>query len=443
MSVTTGQISVISSDKKNIFADNYKTTNLLRKLINTQNKIDCIDIIINEVPDGKMAYNTYLRIANQGFKVELFNSKTGKAVKKYDKELRAFMESVGNNNSAGMDGILDQLHGSSIARGGMAVEVVVNSDATAIEDVVIIDPKTIVEFKWLEDKKRYAIYQEQSAWGGEKVDLCEGNFLWIPHQPKAGSPQGTLQFEPAIVTITQYYQLIQDSMAVLNRIGFPKYKATVDLEKLVASASASEKSSQDKLNKLISDTMSTVETQMRNVSVNSNIITTSTTDVDIIGGGVNGSGIDIRAWFEVLEPLVTNSFQLTPVLLGRLKSGSYSLGTVEYKIVVDTIETMRRNSKRIIEQIVNYWCIVNGINCKAKVTHNPIDWEQEKIKLETELLKIEKARRSQEYRWVDSDTAAQMALGAESAYMKDESNFEYIKKSISGLSDITKTESEK
>ena len=94
MSVTTGQISAISSDKKNIFADNYKTTNLLRKLINTQNKIDCIDIIINEVPDGKMAYNTYLRIANQGFKVELFNSKTGKAVKKYDKELRAFMENV-------------------------------------------------------------------------------------------------------------------------------------------------------------------------------------------------------------------------------------------------------------------------------------------------------------------------------------------------------------
>lgn len=433
--ITTGQISIKSFDQKNIFVDNYKTVNLLKKLIATQNKIDCIDIIINEIPDGKMAYNTYLRIANQGFKVELYNVKTGKTVKKYDKELRDFMESIGNNNSAGMDGIIDQLHGSSVARGGMAVEVVVNSDATAIDEVVIIDPKSISEFKWLEDKKRYAIYQDQSGWGKEKVDLCEGNFLWIPHQPKAGSPEGTLQFEPAIVTMTQYYQLIQDSMAVLNRIGFPKYKATVDLEKLVASASASEKSSQEKMNKLINETISTVESQMRNVDVNSNIITTSTTDVDIIGGGVNGSGIDIRAWFEVLEPLITNSFQLTPVLLGRLKSGSYSLGTVEYKIVVDTIETMRRNSKRIIEQIVNYWCIVNGINCKAKVTHNPIDWEQEKVKLETELLKIEKARRSQEYKWVNSDTAAQMAIGAEKSYMQDESNFEYIKKSINGLSD--------
>lgn len=428
--VAVGQFSTLSNDKKNIFADNYKTINLLRKLVATQNKIDCIDIIINEVPDGKMAYNTYLRIANQGFKVELINAKTGKTVKKYDSELRAFMESIGKNNAAGMDGILDQLHGSSVARGGMAVEVVVNSDATAIDDVVIIDPKTIVEFKWLDDKNRYAVYQSQSSWGREKVDLCEGNFLWIPHQPKAGSPEGTLQFEPAIVTVTQYYQLLQDSMAVLNRIGFPKYKATIDLEKLVASASASDKSNQEKLNRLVANTISTVEEQMRNVSVNSNIITTSTTDVDVVGGGVNGSGIDVRAWFEVLEPLMTNSFQLTPVLLGRLKSGSYSLGTVEYKIVVDTIETMRRNSKRIIEQIVNYWCIVNGINCKAKVTHNPIDWEQEKIKLETELLKIEKARRSQEYKWIDSDTAAQMALGAEKSYKQDTRNFEYINKFV-------------
>ncbi len=422
----TGQVSVIPNGDKNIFVSNNKTIDVLQQLNSTYNVIDAIDILINKTADGKMAYNSYLRLANQGIEIEMFNAKTGKPVKKYDNEVRQFCIDIAKNNSAGLDGIIDQLHGSSLARGGMAVEVVVKEDLSDIDEVVLIDPKTITEFKWLEDKKRYAAYQSNSG-TSKKVDLYEGNFFWIPHQPKAGRPDGTLQFEPAILAVTQYYQLLQDSMAVLNRIGYPHYDVSIDEEKLLASAPSYVLADAESRKKLFNDTFTQVKSDMQRMGTNSNIVHFKSIGVDVIGGGVNGSGIDVRAWFEVLDPLVVNSFQVTPVMLGRLSSGSYSLGTAEYKIVTDTVETMRRNSKRMLEEIINLWAVVKGYNIKCRVTHNPIDWQKEMDKLDVELKKIEKARRAVEYGWIDNDVAAQMGVGSEKAVEKDIDRYEYAK----------------
>lgn len=423
--ISTKQVSVLPSSARNIFFDNRKTVNLLSEIVHAPTKIDAVDTIINKTPDGKMAFNTYLRLANQGIKVELHSATTGKVVKKYDGELRDFAKKIGLNNSFGMDGLLDQLHASAIARTGMAVEVVVNDDLTDVEEVVIIDPATITEWKWLPEKRRYAAYQNGLT--GQKVDLYDGNFFWVPHQPKPGHPDGTLQFEPAIATMTQFYQLIQDSMVVLNRIGYPRYKCEIDRAALLESATPDQKSSPEAQAKLFADTFDQVEGQMRKMGKDNDIVTFDSNNIEVLGGNANGSGIDVRAWFEVLDPLIPNAFQLTPVLLGRLTSGSYSLGTAEYSIVCDTIDTMRRASKRILEEVIDLWARVRGFNVKATVTHNPIDWETEKEKLEVELMKMEKARRAEEYRWVSHDEAAQIGIGTQSASEPAQTDmFEYL-----------------
>lgn len=412
--ISTRQVSVLPTMNKNIFVDNRITYDLLQKISCSYNRFDAIDTIVNETPDGKQALNVYLRLANQGINIELRNANTGRVVKRYDAECREFCKNIGKNNSCGLDGLVDQLHSSAITRTGMAVEVVVNEDVTDVDEVLIIDPATITEFKWLPDKKRYAAYQNV-GFTGKKVDLYEGNFFWVPHQPKPGSPLGTMQFEPAIATITEFYQLIQDSMAVLNRIGYPRYKVEIDRAALIESATPAQKSTSEAQAKLFEDTFNQVESQMQKMGKENDLITFDSNKVDVLGASVNGSGIDVRAWFEVMEPLICNAFQLTPVLMGRLKTGSYSLGTAEYSIVCDTIDTMRRASKRILEEIINLWARVRGYNVRATVTHNPIDWQTEIDKLSVELKKMEKARRAEEYQWIGHDEAAQIGLGNDKA----------------------------
>lgn len=425
-SISYTRVSEIPLKDKDIYVSVQKTVNLLRKIAEEPNKFRAIEIIIDETPDGKQAYNTYLRLANQGFHIELYNKNTNRRVKRYDTEMRAFCARIGANNSSGLDGLLDQLHGSSIARGGMACEVLVNDDATDIEDVVLVDPGTFVEYKYIDSEHRYAIYQNRRD--GKKVDLYEGNFFFVPHQPKAGRPDGTLQFLPAVVTMTQFYQLFADSMRILNRIGYPRYDVELNREAIVNTMPASEKNTPKGQRDAFQREFRDVEANLRRIGKDSDIIHFDSAKIQTIGGGVNGSGIDIRAWFEVLEPLIVNAFNMTPVLMGRLTAGSYSLGTVEFKIVTDTVDSMRRGSKRIIEEIINLWARVKGYPVYAVATHNPIDWEVQKDKLEVELLKMQKARRAEEYRWIDHDEAAVEGIGAEKATNNDvEWLFEYLK----------------
>ncbi len=423
--IYVGQVSQIPLKDRDIFVSVQKTTDLLQKIACEPNKFKAIDIIIDETPDGKQAYNTYLRLANQGINVELYNRNTGRRVKRYDTECRSFCSKLGVNNSAGLDGLLDQLHGSSVAHGGMACEVVVNSDLTDIEDVLLIDPATFVEYKYLENDHRYAIYQSRDDF--KKVDLYEGNFFFAPHQPKAGRPEGTLQFLPAVITMTQFYQLFADSMRILNRIGYPRYDVSIDRESLLNSVPASMKSTVEQQNQLFQSAFEEVSRNLLDIGKDSDIVHFDSNNIEVIGGGVNGSGIDVRAWFEVLEPLIVNSFCMTPVLMGRLTTGSYSLGTVEFKIVTDTVDSMRRGSKRILEDIINLWARVRGYPVYAVVTHNPINWEVQKEKLEVELMRVQKARRAEEYGWITHDLAAVDGIGAEKAEGKNpEGLYEYV-----------------
>lgn len=421
------QVSEIPPQNRDIYISTQRTMDLLHKIACEPNKFRAIEVIIDETPDGKMAYNNYLRLANQGIKIELYNRNTNRRIKKYDTELRNFCASLGVNNSEGLDGFLDQLHGSSIARGAMACEVVVEKNAREIKDVLLIDPATIYEYKWIENEHRYAMYQMRSD--GKKVDLYDGNFFFVPHQPKPGRPDGTLQFLPAVITLTHFYQLLSDSLKVMSRVAYPRYVTTIDLEALMNTLTPEQKSTVKKQNEAFAEAFNRTQRQMQSIGPNSDIITTSSNKVEIIGGGVNGSGLDVRAWFEVMEPLIVNSFTMTPVLMGRLKSGSYSLGTVEFKIVTDTVNSMRRGSKRILEDILNMWARVRGYPVYAKVEHNPINWEVEKTKLETELLKMEKARRAEEYNWIDHDTAAMNGVNVEKAASNDSAGiYEYLDK---------------
>lgn len=423
--ISLGQVSQIPLKDRDIWVSVQRTTNLLERIACEQNKFKAIETIIEETPDGKQAYNSYLRLANQGINIELYNRNSNRRVKKYDTEVRDFCSKLGVNNSAGLDGMLDQLHGSSIARGGMACEVVVNEYGTDVEDVLLVDPATFIEYKWNESEHRYEIYQYRDD--GKKIDLYDGNFFFVPHQPKAGRPDGTLQFLPAVVTMTQFYQLFADSMRIMNRIGYPRYDVKIDEEKLLNSLPASMKNTMEQQNKAFRQAFNETQQSLRAIGKDSDIVHFSSNEVSVIGGGVNGAGIDVRAWFEVLEPLIVNSFNMTPVLMGRLTGGSYSLGTVEFKIVTDTVDSMRRGSKRILEQVINLWARVKGYPIYAVVNHNPIHWEVMKEKLEVELKRMEKSRRAEEYGWIDHDTAAMDGVGAEKAANKDNNGlYEYL-----------------
>lgn len=437
--INYSRVSVVPQENQRISVSFQKTIDFLAELNRESDTIKCIDLILDKTSDGKQALNIYLRLANQGISIEWFNANNGKPIKKYNKESDDFCSRLGKNNNSGLDGLLDQFHYSAIAHGGMACEILVDKKMSDISDVALIDPATFSRFEWIPNENRYAIYQKST--GGKEVDLYTGNFLYVPHQPKVGRPEGSLQFEPAVLAVTQFYTLFDTSLQILKRIGYPRYKFTINRKDFIDSLPASCKTP-EKIKKMLEDHIANIRVQSSKFRADSDLILTDDTGVEVIGGGVNGAGVDVRAWFEVIEPLLINGFQLTPVLMGRLKGGSYSLGSVEFKIVTDTVDSMRRASKRILEDILKMWARVKGYNIYPKVTHNPIDWEKELDKLNAQLKNMEKNRRAQEYGWISSDEAASSALGVEKADNEDSKGlYEYLKKST-GASSASVTDNE-
>ena len=128
-SINIGRISVISNELEDIYSYNQKTLDILKELKVKNNVADAIDTIVYKTPDGKMAFNTYLRLANNGINIQWYRAGKGlksQPIKKYDAEFREFASRIGKTNSSGLDGIIDELHGSAITHGGMGVEVVID-----------------------------------------------------------------------------------------------------------------------------------------------------------------------------------------------------------------------------------------------------------------------------------------------------------------------------
>lgn len=433
-----GVYSVLPKDMEDIYVSRSKTLNLLYDLTRENNVIKCIDMIVTKIPDGAMAYNTYMRFADTGFDVKFYNAQ-GQQTKRYDGYFREWASNIGRNNVAGLDGIVTQCYSTQILHGGIGVECVINKLSEGIQDVLVVDPASIIEFKFDKAKGRYAAYQQGES--GNKVDLYDGNFFYAPYQPKPNSPIGTLMFEPAIQAITQQLTHFQDSLTILHRIGFPRYDISIDSEK--ASKQADNRSEQGVAEFLKKKTLETRSTIAR-AGKNTDLVHTDDITATVLGGGLAGSGIDIRAWSDVIDIQVMNAFQVYPTFMGRqMGGGSYALSQVEFKSMIDRVVSMQRNMKRILENIINFWCRVEGINVYAVVTMKTPDWQAEKDKLDVESARLDNSRKAFEYNFISLDEAATNASNTEGASAPDDwlrSFVKNVKRSPTGEEEKTSKE---
>ena len=435
-------VNQISSTQTSVsgYVRNYKTVNFLEALKNEYDEIDAIELIVTKTPDGAMALATYLNYTMQGGEFEFYNARSGRVTKKYDREFRDFCSRVGKANSGGLDGINREMAMSSYLRGGMAIEIVVKEDLSDIEEIVVIDPKTFKKYDYNEKTKEWGIYQQSK--NGNLVNLYDGNFYWIPYQPKIGTPIGTLKFAPTIMATTAHWQFLSDTSEVLKRIAFPRYVLSIALGALMANATPQQKTDPIESKKLVESAIELAEKSLRGIGATSDIITTDTNKVDTIGGGVNGSGIDVRAWSEVFDPIMCNAFQLPLVLLNRDTGGSYALSTAEMKSFVDTVDSQRLSLKRMNEVIANSWARVHGYPIKARYTPNPLDWQKKEEKWKAKLLELEHARRSEEYGYIDKALASHRAGGLTIPSFDSKDMYEYLKPYIATELEKTKTKLE-
>ena len=419
--LSTGRVS-----KQN--ANSYRNSNTISKEIltdlnNATNKYKAMDILVDKTPFGKMALNVYTTLTNPDGEYIFTDPTTGERLEEPELLFKEFSKKRFANNDAGLEGIYDILVRSNYTRGDMAFEVIVSDDATMIEDIVVIDPMSFDEFAWDESKKRLALYQSGVT---PKVDLYDGNFYRFPYQPNLNSPFGTLLFEPAIAAEITYRQHELDGGTVLNRVGYPRYLAEIDVGSVLEMARPNEKDTFQKRQELMQATFDEVQNGLTGAGRDSDIITFNTNKIDTIGG-TQGAGIDLRSWYEMDVVALADAYSLPKIYLNMEKGGSYALGSAEQQILIDRVDNSRDNVVAIKELIANLFCRVSGINAVAKFKARPLEWQKLTEKWEAKTKELEYYRRQEEYGYMEKDKVANILNGTATAMGVNTEMYEYIR----------------
>lgn len=338
-----------------------RTSNLLARLRQTPDAREAIKLLIREHPDMSMAAASIISLSNQGHQIAFYSGEN--RLPDVEARWREFAGRVDSGSGAGLDGLINRLHFSSMALGGMAFETVVTAAGNDIEDVYPIDPATI---EWvLEErggKQLYMPYQRQS---GGMVDLSRGNFFWIPFDPDIGSIAGNLMLKPAIQAIDHQMELYQNLDTVLYRMGLPRYDIVIDSEKLMAGAPSALKNDQAKLTEFFLKKVNDAQEAFSHIGVKTDFVHSDDIKIGVVGGGANTSGIDVRAYKEIADTETLNGTGMLGVLMNRYDSKTNALSSTEFQIMVDKLDARRRDSKRAVEYIAGLWLRVHGLQTSS------------------------------------------------------------------------------
>lgn len=376
-----------------------RNVNLLDSLRSEMDVYRAIELITEQHPDASQSVQSYIRLANSGHNMEIYTI-NGERNPDAESWWNEYASKPIDYNAKGFDGLIDQVHDSLIRFGGVGAEIVVTPRANNIGGMHLILPQWIT---WEQDG--YGGWKAFQQQGLQKVELSESNFFWVALDNKVGQPVGKLQMESALLPLERQLQFFEDISAVLRRVGYPRNDISIDREAVIKGFPASVQKDPKALKKSLTEYFDFVQGLFQRLGPLDDYIHFDDLKINK-SQGENSRTIDARSYLEIIDPQVINGLGTMSILLNRTTGITETWGTVQLKIIIDTLENVRQCSKRLAEYACRIGMRVNGIQGTCKFTHKPVDWESELKRLEVVAKKQEIERRNEEYGWKDKPTAA-------------------------------------
>lgn len=391
----------------------YQASSLLTELRSKTSVGEQIEVIAAKDPDVSQSVWAFQRLCMQGVNIEirdLNGNRIPEAEDLFNYQCR-FWNKMGED---GLDGIIDNLHRVGLLYNVMMIEVVVgNTNENTFSGIYIIDPRTI-EWK-LEARdgvEKWIPYQDQE---GNKVDLTQGNVFWVSVNPDITNPAGPYLLESAVPAVDYKLQTMKDSSMVLRRQGYPYNIFSINKERVVNSMPAAKRNDSKAVQEAVNNAANMVKNVADSREPTQDIIVTDDIVVDKSSNSSAGSSIDVRAWLDIIDVQMLNGCKTLGFLMNRNSGTTESWGTVQMKIITDMVKSFQQKSKRLVEDIGAIWLQLNGYQGTLKLTHKPLEYQSEQQKWEAQIKKDEHFKTAEDQGWINTDEAAQGAIGAEKA----------------------------
>lgn len=371
--------------------------------------LETLHLVRDRDPDAALAVSNFLLLVGQGYETAARNGEeVDEQASAYLRELDA---RVGSEYGGGMDALVDVLVLTLVTQGAMALEIEVADDLTEVADYHPIDPARITAKREKDTQRLMWGMQLQRGTPGTDQDgfleFSPRQFRYMPLHPDVDDPYGRSPILAALTAVFFKVQVLEDLRAVVHNQGYPRIKASI-LEEVIANNLPANATPQQR-QALVKDLQKDLQSSFAALNPDDALIFPSSVDVGYLGIP-SGTLVDVKALADLLDKQIVSGLKHLPILLGRNEGATTTHATVQWKIFVLLIESLRRKVKRLLEWGHTTALQVAGYQSRAHVSFEDLQTNDRLV--DAQALETESRAWSMlvDRGWATDDEAAQAIL---------------------------------
>lgn len=373
-----------------------------------KNVLDTLKFMRDINPDASMAVWNFLRLANQGHDVEVFNV-NGEP----DEEMQQYINDelaprMGEIYAGGTDQLVNVLNLTGFTEGAEALEVELNETLDDVADFHAISPSKL-DFRPNAVTGKLELVEKQLD-GTFKV-LNSEQVFYVPIDPDIDDPYGRSPMLPAIQAIIFQTEVLKDLKAVAHHQGHARFDISVSSKAIVDNLPDSIlNQGEDAVNEFIDTYMNGVEQAFENLEPDDDFYHADTMTVTTVGG-TSGKSMDSKSLIDIINQQVVTSLKQLPILMGRNESTTETHGKIQMEIYTAGVQSIQNVTKRLLEKAYTVALRVKGSQSSVKITFNAVQTKDRKAEADAESIEINNAIAKVNQGWIDNNAAANALVG--------------------------------
>jgi hypothetical protein len=392
-------------------------------------------------PDASLAVHNILRLGNPGWQIKCFNVKSTKEDKTASKLCREMFERANRGVDCdipgamgGPDALINSLLFNAYLKGAVCGETVLDETLTILDDIVAVDPFTMIFEEREEKRGRYRMFQAQTAKRfGEKPNVqtmpsqsstdnsrVELNPNLITYVPLDETLYGRPMIAPAIQLLvfwTRYYVALQ---VFLHNIAFGDKDGEIDTNLLLTILDRNmtpqervkwERDFWGELVKLIglfaNDYKDAAKRDPNSAMIHSDLLKMSAL-------GTARTAYPVEEVMKVCKREIYAALKMLPVLMGANDTVTESHATVQMAIFTSGLSYIQGAVKHVIERALYTGLRASGYgkNVRVEFIFDELSLTDRKKLADAVATELDNEAFKRDQGWITQDEASENSTGS-------------------------------
>lgn len=372
--------------------------------------IDALKLLRDLNPDASMAVWNFLRLANQGHEVEVFdiNGDIDTAMQEYINDDLA--PRLGRIYGGGMDQVVNVLNLTGYTQGAEAIEVELNESLDDIIDFHPLDPSRL-DFVPNGETGELELCQKQED--GTYKKLNEEQVFYMPLDPDIDDPFGRSPMLPAIEAVMFQAQVLNDLKAVAHHQGLARFDISVSTQAIVDNLPEHILADEEQAKQAVANFMNGVEEAFDDLDPDDDFYHNDAITITTVGG-TSGKSMDSKSLIDIINQQVVTSLKQLPILLGRNESTTETHGSIQWEIHIAGVRSIQKMTKRMLERAYTVALRVKGSQSSISISFDEVRTKDRAAEASAESVEIQNEIMKYQQGWIDNDEAANKIVGHDS-----------------------------